>query len=274
MKQAFCILVIFMMAFNIRAEDLWVSDEIEAPLRSAPELNSKIVSLLKSGQRVYLLEKNKDYVKIRTVDGEEGWLSNYYVLWQQSVHEHFAPIKKTLKSAEKKILELSSEIKDKDLRIKKLQTNFDNTKKTAGEVFKRAKARESGLAKLTADNDVLQKKLSEQNSKLKQLAPALDAANQKASNARTRYLSLVKVSENAVDIDKQNRSLQKRAVQFEQQLQQLKTENHSLKAKIGKKEFVIGALTVLGGVLVGYILSVIMPPRGGRWPSKRHSYSL
>lgn len=249
---------------SAQAKDVWVSDEIEAPLRSAPELNSKIVTLLKAGQRVSVLEENKDYVKIKTTDGSEGWLSNYYVLREKSVHARLTPVTSALQAAEKKVSELTAELEEKTQLIKRLQSDVDSTKKTAGEAAERAKSSENGIAQLSSDNQTLQQKLSEQNDKMKQLAEALDIAKQKASDARTRYLSLVKVSENAVDIDKQNRNLQQKAVQFEQELQQLKTENQSLKAQIGKKEFVIGALTILGGILVGYVLSVMMPPRGRR----------
>lgn len=249
---------------TVHAQDVWVSDEIEAPLREKPELNSKIVKLLPAGMRVTALDQNKDYVKIKAADGTQGWISNYYVLRQRSVHDRIGPMEKSLKAAEEQVKTLTAELSEKTSLISQLQSDIDNSKRNAGEAAQRAKSSETGAQKLASDNDLLQKKLSEQNDKMAQLATALDSAKKKASDARTRYLSLVKVSENAVDIDKQNRSLQERAVQFEQEIQQLKTENQSLKAQIGKKEFVIGALTVLGGILIGYVLSVMMPPRGRR----------
>lgn len=264
MKKLTYLLLAVGLSFPSWAQEVWVSDEIEAPLRSAPELNSKIVSLLKAGQAVSVLEQNDQYVKIKTKDGKTGWLSNYYVLREKSVHAQLEPMAAELEKNKKAVNRLQAELDEKNTLITQLQADVSSTKKNAGEAAERAKTSQSNMAKLSTDNKALQKKLSEQNQLTKQLATALDAAKQKASDARTRYLRLVRISENAVDIDKQNRSLQEKAVQLEQDVQKLSTENQSLKAQISKKEFGIGALTILGGVLVGYVLSVMMPPRGRR----------
>ncbi len=264
MKKLSFLLLAGCITFQSVATDVWVSDEVEAPLRSAPELNSKIVTLLKSGQKVSVLSQNDKYVKVKTADGNVGWLSNYYVLREESVHAKFAPTQAALTKAQKQIQTLKAELNEKNSLVKQLQADINSTKKSAGEVAERAKNSETGAAKLLSDNEALQKKLGEQNTLIKKLTTALDIAKQKATDANTKYYSLVKVSENAVDIDKQNRSLQEKAVFFEQEIQKLKTENQSLKSKIGKKEFIIGALTVLGSILVGYVLSVMMPPRGRR----------
>lgn len=254
--------------FAVQAQSVWVSDEIEAPLREAPELNAKIIGLLPAGEKVTELEKNQDYVKVETATGTQGWLSNYYVLREQSVHARFAPMQEALQEAQQKLSELEKTLSSKDQQIKQLESAVGTAKKSASEVEERAKTSESGAAKLSADNSLLQKQLAEQNEKITQLATALDTSKQKASDARTRYLSLVKVSENAVEIDKQNRSLQEKAVQFEQELQQLKNENQALKAKLDTRQAVITAMLIFGGILVGYVLSVLTPPR-----NRRHSSS-
>lgn len=272
MKKYLGFVSVVWLSFNSLAADVWVSDEIEAPLRSAPELNSKIVKLLPAGQAVTLLEEKQDYVKIKTRDGQEGWLSNYYVLRNQSVHAKLAPTEQSLAQKTAEVNKLNEQIKAKNKEIAELKASIDSAKNTATEVEKRAKDSEVGLSKVSKDNKLLQKELAEQNTKITQLATALDAAKKKATDARARYLSLAKVSQNAVEIDDQNRSLQEKAVKFEQEIQQLKTENQTLQSKIGKKEFVIGALTILGGILVGYVLSVMMPPRGRR--TSRYSSSL
>lgn len=258
--------------FTAQAADVWVSDEIEAPLREAPELNASIVTLLSAGQRVNVLSENDNYVQIQTADGTKGWLSNYYVLRETSVHDQLAPAKEALAAAEAKVKALTSELAEKNSLISRLETDKAAVEKSAGELTEKAKTNAGNAQKLSTDNDLLQKKLTEQSEKMAELAKALDAAKQKASNARTRYLSLVKVSENAVEIDKQNRSLQEKAVQFEQEVQQLKNENQSLKAQLNTRQTMITALMIFGGILVGYVLSVMMPPRGRR--SAGYSSSL
>lgn len=252
------------LSFQSLAQHVWVSDEIEAPLRKSPELNAKIVAMLPAGQQVVALDQNKEYVKIKTADGQQGWLANYYVLRQQSVHARLAPTEKALEKAQSELKSITRQLTEKKDKIKQLESEMNSAKSVASKQAQRAKTSESGVAKLNSDNERLQNELATQSEKMAELAKALDIAKQQATDARARYLSLVKVSENVVEIDKQNRGLQKKAVQFEQQVQQLRAENQSLKGKIGKKEFLIGVLTVLGGILVGYVLSVMMPPRGRR----------
>lgn len=263
-KKIITLLLFVGAGFQAVAQNVWVSDEIEAPLRKSPELNAKIVAMLPAGQAVVALDQNKDYVKVKTKDGQQGWLSNYYVLRQQSVHARIGPMEKELAQAKSKLQTVTAQLSEKDSEIKQLKSEMNQAKSSASKEAKRAKSSETGIAKLNTDNERLQKELGTQSTKMAELAKALDTAKQQATDARARYLSLVKVSENVVGIDKQNRKLQEQAVQFEQEVQQLKAENQSLKAKIGKKEFLIGALTILGGVLVGYILSIMMPPRGRR----------
>ncbi len=252
------------LLLNAQAADVWVSDEIEAPLREAPELNAAIVTLLPAGQRVTVLEQNDEYVKIQTAGGQQGWLSNYYVLRETSVHDQLTPTKKALAEAQSKVQSLSAELAEKKTLIERLKNDKAAVEKSVGKATAEAKTSAGTAQKLSANNQLLQKKLAEQSEKMAELAKALDVAKQKASSARTRYLSLVKVSENAVDIDKQNRSLQEKAVQFEQEVQQLKNENQSLKAELNTRQAVVTALLIFGGVLVGYVLSVMMPPRGRR----------
>ncbi len=264
MKKILTIALMIVFTSSALAQHVWVSDEIEAPLRESAQLNAKIVAMLPAGRKVTVLEQNKDFIKIKSADGKVGWLSSYYVLRQASVHERFEPTQKALAKAEQEIARLSAANKQKDVLIQQLKTDVDSSKKTAGEVAERAKSSATGVEKLSQENELLKKELGEQSEKMKQLAVALESEKQKASDARTRYLSLAKVSENAVEIDKQNRSLQKKAVQFEQELQRLKTDNLSLTSEMGNKKFVLGVLTVLGGILVGYILSVMMPPAGRR----------
>lgn len=274
MKKVICSLslaISLTIAFVAQAAEVWVSDEIEAPLRDKPELNAKIVAMLPAGQRLTAIDQNDDYVKIKTAKGVEGWLSNYYVLRSISIHEQLAPIKKSLSEAEATVKTLSATVAEQKQQIKNLKTRQAELEKSAGVVAEQAKSSAGSAQKLTDENALLQQKLSEQSEKMAELAKALDSANQKATTARTRYVSLVKVSENAVEIDTQNRNLQEKVVQFEQQIQQLKNENQSLNAELDGRQTAIAAILIFGGLAAGYILSIMTPrgrrPSSGSFPS-------
>ncbi len=252
------------LAFPAFAEKAWVSDEIEAPLRNKPELNADIVAMLTAGQAVKVQEKKGEYIKIKTADGQVGWLSDYYVLSETSVHAQLGPIKERLANAEARLKEVESELSNERSRNSELESTKAQLESSVQEVSARFKSTEGSAEKYASDNALLQKKLSEQSLKMTKLAKELDVARQKASTARTRYFSLVKVSENAVDIDRQNRLLQEQAVESEQIIQTLKNENQTMKAQLDTRQQLMIALYVFGGLLAGYVLSVLTPPRGHR----------
>ncbi|MPV85885.1 TIGR04211 family SH3 domain-containing protein [Ostreibacterium oceani] len=261
MKQFFLLISGVFLLNTVMAQDVWVSDEIEAPLRASPELNSTIIKLLPAGQRVTALDQTDDYVKIETEDGEQGWLSNYYVLRQRSVHDKFSEINQALQSAQAEVTTLQAEIEEKNTRINELEAEIQDTQSSASNAAEQAKSSQTNLAKLQQENQLLQQKLSEQNENVAQLSRALEVAQKQATDERARYLSLAKVSENAVEIDEKNRQLQEQAVKFEKEAQLLRTENQSINASMANKERIIGALTLLGGIVLGYLLTVFRPAR-------------
>ncbi len=255
----------------VSAADVWVSDEIEAPLRDKPELNANIVSMLPAGQRVVVVEKNKDYVKIKTSEGAVGWLSNYYVLNDVSVHEQLAPLKRSLADKEATVKRLRDELQQVRGKMGQLESSKSALEKTINDATSQAKSSAGSAQKFAADNKLLQTKLSQQSAKMEQLAKALDIARQKSTTANARYAALVKVSGNVAEIERQNRMLQEKVVQDEQDLQKLKNENQSMKARLNTRQAMMTALMIFGGILAGYILSILTPPRGRR-PSSGSFY--
>lgn len=269
MKKILGCLVLFV--FSAGAADVWVSDEIEAPLKKEPSISGEIITLLKAGQRVEVLGENdkKDYTQIKTADGTTGWLSNYYVLRNESVHAQFAPVKAQLAELQAEHDSLQAEKQNLSQQLATLQAKnnelLDNVSSSQAAAESSANLQEE----LKTQTGTLQQKLQEQTEKIQQLTNALEQANKKANDANVQYLSLKKVSENVVTINQQNRMLQESAVNLEQQVQLLKNENQTLKSKLDVKgKLIVGGL-VFGGLIVGYILAMSTPPRKRRnYPSK------
>ncbi len=255
MTKKITLLALSLYLSTANASNIWVSDEIEAPLRSSPELNSDTVTLLPAGKKVDIIEIKGDYTKIKSGD-YIGWLSNYYILKEKSVHDKYMPATKELAKVKSELSKLKAELDSNKKEFNKLSSKIDDFKSTA-----------TNAEKTEKNNKTMQDKISEQNKKITKLALALKLSKESATDAKTKYLSLMKVSGNAVDIDKQNKMLQERSVQFEQDIQLLKNENQTLKSKIGNKERLIGAGMVFAGILVGYVLTILTAPR------RRSSYS-
>lgn len=120
-------------------------------------------------------------------------------------------------------------------------------------------ARQS-LAELQSANDSLQKQLYA-------LTLAKNNLETECSQFRAEHQSLSqelaqvrKLAGGALDLDKQNQTLQERVVQLEREIQILQQENASLSQSNDNSLFLMGAGVLVGGLLLGLFVSGL----GGR----------
>jgi SH3 domain protein len=66
-----------------KAETVYVSEECEITLRSGPAPDRRIISLLKSGNPMEILEKGEEWSMVRIPNGKEGWVLNRYITTSQ-----------------------------------------------------------------------------------------------------------------------------------------------------------------------------------------------
>ncbi|MBU0999633.1 TIGR04211 family SH3 domain-containing protein [Patescibacteria group bacterium] len=71
------LLVLF--STTVRAETQYVSDLAEITLRTGKGIDHKIITMLKSGVQVEVLEPNDQWTKIRLPDGREGWVMSRFL---------------------------------------------------------------------------------------------------------------------------------------------------------------------------------------------------
>ncbi len=243
----------FLFLNILSAASIWVSDEIQAPLRDKPELNSKIIIMIPAGEKVKIIKTEKDYTQIKTKSGKKGWLSNYYILKKASIHSKYNPILKELVKIKKDNKALIQALELKKQTILKLE-----------DANKGAAASQENLAVSETNIKKLQAKVISQDKEITALKETTEKANKKAINAQTKYINLVKVSENAVKIAEKNKALSEINVANEKEIQSLKNKNQNLTSQVGSKAYIIGGSFVFAGLLIGYILSIMMPARRKR----------
>jgi SH3 domain protein len=61
------------------AETRYVTDQLVLFLREAPGNDSKVIRTLRTGMSLDVLEEQEAYVRIRTREGEEGWVGKQYL---------------------------------------------------------------------------------------------------------------------------------------------------------------------------------------------------
>ncbi|MCE2392577.1 MAG: TIGR04211 family SH3 domain-containing protein [Proteobacteria bacterium] len=84
----------------------YIRDEIRLNMRAGPGVEFKILKVLKSGDSVTRLARQKDWVQVRTEDGRQGWLPTGYTTSDAPARVVLAGVRAELAEARQRIEQL------------------------------------------------------------------------------------------------------------------------------------------------------------------------
>ena len=162
------------------AADRYVSDNVEITLRSGPGSGNSIQSMLSSGTPLTILDKQSSWIKVRTAQGEVGWVMKRYVMDETPKSIKIKNLRnkiEQLQSEKNESQKLVSNLRNKNQKLhkdlNKVQTQFKETKKkyenlksTAGQAMEIKKNYKSAQEKLQKNKDKIDA-LKDENSKLR-----------------------------------------------------------------------------------------------------------
>lgn len=101
---------LFLFPAHLHAKTMYVTDRIEIGLRSGTGLEYRILGRVKTGDRVEVLESERNWSKVRLADGTVGWINTTFLVDQirPSVGEE-VKLQEALREAKETILALSRE---------------------------------------------------------------------------------------------------------------------------------------------------------------------
>ncbi|MBN1840753.1 MAG: TIGR04211 family SH3 domain-containing protein [Deltaproteobacteria bacterium] len=91
---------------SARAGTQYVTDMLILNLRDTPDEDYKVITRLKSNTPVEALEERGRYLKVRTEEGEEGWVPKQYVTSKRPKHLIIAKLKKNVGRLEIRVEDL------------------------------------------------------------------------------------------------------------------------------------------------------------------------
>lgn len=191
----------------------YVSDQLSVNLRSGPGTQFHITSLATAGTRVEVLEEDDGWSKVRTSDGNTGFVLTRFLADQPAARTQLASMKSKLAAI--------------DEQNGKLKTQLSTAQDSS-----------------SALGDAKHKLLAE-NTRLKQ-----------------QLGHIKQVSANAVQIDKQNKTLQQQLTAAQHQAKKLERQNKALESR--REGMVIGAFILIVGILVGLVLPLLRRKRRRR----------
>ncbi len=152
MKLLSCVITgLLLIASAVSAETLYINDIVTVTLRTGPGTDHKIISMIKSGQKLEGLESGEDWVRVRLPDGQEGWVFKRVltqkepnrVKFEKMKNDYQALLKKTgppleeFETLEDENFKLIFELTENENRIKTLEDSYETLKKESNELFKK-----------------------------------------------------------------------------------------------------------------------------------------
>jgi len=174
-KKILTSLVIIALSAGIaRAETVYVTDNLNLSLRSAPDNEARVVKLLPTGTQLTVIgEKTKSgFTPVRTSDGAEGFIQTRQTMKEPPARDVIETNNKTLRSLQSENLSLKAELKIVKDSItpgtsleKSLALERDRLSLELGELKQAA----AGVVQLKNERDELQERVVNAERKLEQL---------------------------------------------------------------------------------------------------------
>ncbi len=165
-------LCVLLFSPAVFAENMYVTDLLKLTLRSGPSTGHKILAVVKSGQRVEVLEPGSDWSFVRLQNGKEGYVLTRY-LTPEPTHnirlEQLQQKHNALGQQAAALLEENTRLKDEN---KKIRTALANSKKTLKQLrvdYEKLKAESAEFLTLRSRYQKAAAELSKQKSRADKL---------------------------------------------------------------------------------------------------------
>ncbi len=186
---------VFMPAM-VQAETLYVTDRILLGVHQQPSEQSPIIKSLPSGTALEALERQNNFVKIKTRDGVEGWVSETYLMQKQPSSAQydtlFAQYQKSVETLKSVNEDLTK--KERELQIKRDQlSNMTTSMKEMKKQLKNKNGNGNGNDNAPDDSEELktaQAKIAELTAKITELEKADQSTTPEQKSSQTDLTKL------------------------------------------------------------------------------------
>lgn len=222
-----CILIIFLFQTAL-AQTLektgFVTDTLFLTLREGPGRNYSVKKIIKSDDKVSILEEKNEYLNVETTDGDSGWVEKQYIIYS------------TPKSVV--IEELNQTISKLEARIETLSATQDPLQK-----------------KITEQQDTFKQTIASLEVELEKERAEKQAFLEKMNHLQKTLDTLVQKSAHVLETQAENETLKKQSTSLSLRLNEIETQGND-QLKTGMiKWFLAGVGVLLLGWLLGRSVS-------------------
>ena len=146
------------------AETLYVSEDFEITMRTGPATDRKIIALVPSGSALEIVEKGRDWSRVRLSDGREGWVLTRYLttatptaIKLERLEARHAEVVERNQVLEQKVKELSTETRATGSELDQTQAELNHVRAA----YEALKAESADFLKLKAAHEKNVRELQE-----------------------------------------------------------------------------------------------------------------
>ena len=161
--------ILCLLTATVYAETKYITDTLTLTFRSGPSSENKILSFLKSGQRLELLQAGETWSKVRLPDGKEGWVLTRYLTDQpasadvlgrlQAEHQELTEQSAELIGANEQLADenknLKAAVADHEKALDSLRKDYETLQSESAEFIELKKKYEEAAASLRDRNNRL-----------------------------------------------------------------------------------------------------------------------
>ena len=138
------------------ASTIYVTDSLQLKLRVTANTDGDVVTTLHSGQKLSLLEQQKKFSKVKTDEGEIGWVQTWFLTDEVPATYLVNQLTKDKESLENRLATASDKLKNFDSATARENKTLKNTVETLS----------NKISRLTKEQDTLSEKITAQSSEL------------------------------------------------------------------------------------------------------------
>lgn len=150
MKLNTLILILYLLPTLVVAQTVYVTDQLSLKLRQTPANDGAVIVTLKSGDELTLLEKRNGFSKVKTNNGEAGWVQSWYVSPEEPVSYFLDKANQENEQLKLEIVTLKDKIENYNSELLSENNELKNTVTVLSEKIK----------SLTNEQDQLNEKIS------------------------------------------------------------------------------------------------------------------
>ena len=141
----FMVFFSMLIAASALAETMFITDSLKVTLRTGPSNEHKVIAMLKSNEKVEVLEKGDDWVKVRLKNGKEGYVLRRFLTSEipkisiivglqgkvEKSKKEISGLREDRKQLEKFKLELETSLFSREKELTKIKKDYEELKSGA-----------------------------------------------------------------------------------------------------------------------------------------------